>query len=70
MLDHFFKLRMASSYDAVLAAFGSGSMEAAKAHLLYVMPGRVVAGAVRIMPVARASAGEFSILIMVDSAPA
>jgi len=69
-LDHFFKLRMAPSYEAVLAAFSSGSLEAAKAHLFYVMPGRVVAGAARIMPVARANADEFSILIMVDSAAA
>jgi predicted DNA-binding ribbon-helix-helix protein len=65
-LDHFFKLRMASSYEGVMAAFENGSMQAAKAHLLYVIPGRVVAGAARLMPVARVGADEFSVLIMVD----
>ena len=69
-LDHFFKLRMTSSYEAVMAAFESGSAQAAKAHLLYVMPGRVVAGAARVMPVARVRADDFSVLIMVDSTPA
>jgi hypothetical protein len=69
-LDHFFKLRMASSYEAILAAFETGAMQAARAHLLYVVPGRVVAGAARIMPVARVSVDEFSLLIMIDSAAA
>ena len=70
-LDHFFKLRMASSYESVMAAFETGTMQAAKAHLLYVVPGRVVAGTARMMPVARVSADEFSILIMVEgNAPA
>ncbi len=69
-LDHFFKLRMASSYESAMAAFETGSLQAVKAHLLYVIPGRVVAGAARLMPVARVSASEFSTLIMVDSAPA
>jgi predicted DNA-binding ribbon-helix-helix protein len=70
-LDHFFKLRTASSYETVIAAFETESMQAAKAQLLYVVPGRVVAGAARMMPVARVSADEFSILIMVEgSAPA
>ena len=69
-LDHFFKLRMASPYEAVMAAFETGSTQAAKAHLLYVMPGRVVAGAARVMPVARVRADDFSVLIMVDSTPA
>jgi len=70
-LDHFFKLRMASSYESVMAAFETGTVQAAKAHLLYVVPGRVVAGAARLMPVARVNADEFSVLIMVDgNAPA
>lgn len=70
-LDHFFKLRMASSYDSVMAAFETGTLQAARAHLLYVVPGRVVAGAARMMPVARVSADDFSVLVMVDAnAPA
>jgi len=68
-LDHFFKLRLASSsYEGVMSAFASGALQAAKAHLLYVIPGRVVAGGARVMPVARVSADEFSVLIMIDAA--
>lgn len=41
-------------------------MQAARAHLLYVVPGRVVAGAERMMTVARISAEEVSIPLMVE----
>lgn len=69
-LDHFFKLRTASSYETLIAAFETESMQAARAHLLYVVPGRVVAGVARMMPVARVSADEFSVLIMVEGTAA
>lgn len=63
-LDHFFRLKMASGYEAMIAAFGAGKINATRAHLLYVAPGRVVASPARLMPVARSGPDDFLILIM------
>jgi predicted DNA-binding ribbon-helix-helix protein len=69
-LDHFFKLRMATGYEALVAAFGAGQINATRAHLLYVAPGRVVAAAARLMPVARSGPDDFLILVMIGDGTA
>lgn len=63
--DHFFKLRTTQSLDALLRSFAAGDAAFAKAHLLYVVPGRVVAAPARLMPVARRAADDFALLLMV-----
>lgn len=63
--DHFFKLRAARPLEALMRSFAAGEIAAAKAHLLYVVPGRVVAAPVRLMPVARRSPNDFALLLMV-----
>lgn len=71
-LDHFFRLRMNQGYEALIAAFGAGQVNSARAHLLYVAPGRVIAASVRLMPVARSGPDDFVILLMLagDTLPA
>lgn len=69
--DHFFKLRTAQPLETLLRGFAAGELAAAKAHLLYVVPGRVVAAAARLMPVARRTPDDFALLLMIaDAAPA
>ena len=55
---------LAESYEAMIAAFGTGQVNASRAHLLYVAPGRVVAASARLMPVARSGPDDFVILLM------
>lgn len=69
-LDHFFKLRMDMGYEALVAAFGAGQINASRAHLLYVAPGRVVSSPARLMPVARSGPDDFLILIMLGDGAA
>lgn len=66
--DHFFKLRTARPMEALLRGFAVGDVPAVKAHLLYVVPGRVVAAQARLMPVARRAGDDFALLIMVAEA--
>jgi predicted DNA-binding ribbon-helix-helix protein len=70
VLDHFFKLRMDTGYEALIAAFGAGQINASRAHLVYVAPGRVVAASARLMPVARSGPNDFLILIMLGDGAA
>jgi predicted DNA-binding ribbon-helix-helix protein len=63
--DHFFKLRAAKPFEAVVRNFAAGEAAAVKAHLLYVVPGRVVAAPVRLVPVARRAPNDFALLLMV-----
>lgn len=67
--DHFFKLRAAQPLEALLRAFAAGEIAFVKAHLLYVVPGRVVAAPARLMPVARRAADDFALLLMVAETP-
>lgn len=67
--DHFFKLRTTQPLEAMLRGFATGDVAYTKAHLLYVVPGRVVAAPARLMPVARRAADDFALLLMVAETP-
>jgi hypothetical protein len=68
-LDHFFKLRTVQPLETLLRGFAAGDIPAVRAHLLYVVPGRVVAAPARLMPVARRASDDFALLIMVAEGP-
>ncbi|MBI3706702.1 MAG: ribbon-helix-helix domain-containing protein [Proteobacteria bacterium] len=64
-IDHFLKLKTVQPFEGIMASFAERRLAMASGHLIYVVPGRVIAAPARMVPVARSDAQNFAVLIMV-----